>query len=168
MSRLDDVEGPSEEELFGASPVMDDVAANTFDMMVVGVVGLLTSNASADAHFDQDVADVLTDVAATGVHLVAFADMSETACARLREANPGLAIFEEFIVTGEEDITMDDPELWEIVEEVSRHLGGLSDALVIDAAPAHVMSAEQAGIEGLCVADADTLRTELRLRGVAC
>lgn len=63
-------------------------------------------------------------------------------------------------------MTKPDPEMWEILEEVTRHIGGLEDAVFIDDSSANVMSAEQAGLDALLFTDPDTLRDELLLRGL--
>ena len=77
-----------------------------------------------------------------------------------------LDLFEEIIVSGEEGVTKPDPEIWEILEEVTRHRGGLSDAVFIDDSAANVMGAEQAGLDAILFTDPDTLRDDLRLRGL--
>ena len=167
-SRLDEIEGPEESDLFAAEVVSDDVLANPLDMVIVGLTGLLLVKTDDPEHFrlDADALAVIEELVEKDVSLFALVDMDAAAYDRLRAEHPQLLVFEETVVTGEEHLAVTDEEMWEVVEEVTRHTGGLSDALYVDADPSFVMAAEQAGVDGVCVSDAATLRAELRLRGL--
>ena len=102
-----------------------------------------------------------------GVPLFALTNFSAELFEIARERHGEmLGLFEEIVVSGEEGVVKPDPEIWEILEEVTRHRGGLSDAVFIDDAPVNVMGAEQAGLDAVLFTDPVSLRAELRLRGL--
>lgn len=109
---------------------------------------------------------ILRELSDADVPLFAVTNFSADLFEIARERHEFLELFEEIVVSGEEGVMKPDPEIWEILEEVTRHVGGLSDAVFIDDTSENVMSAEQAGIDALLFTDADTLRDELLLRGL--
>lgn len=110
---------------------------------------------------------IVRELAEAGVPLFALTNFSAELFEVARSLHGDvLDLFEEIIVSGEEGVTKPDPEIWEILEEVTRHRGGLSDAVFIDDSAANVMGAEQAGLDAILFTDPDTLRDDLRLRGL--
>ena len=169
ISRLDDIDGPDEADLLDADFMSDDVLANPLDMIVMGVNGLLLTgpNKAGEYGFNAEIADVITELAATELPLFAVADMDPETYEKLAEQHPQLRLFEEVMFTSEENLLIDDEEMWEVIEETTQHEGGLGDALYVDAVAKNVMAGEQAGVDGICVTDETTLRAELRMRGLA-
>lgn len=110
--------------------------------------------------------EILRELSDAGVPLFAVTNFSADLFEVARSHHDFLDLFEEIVVSGEEGVMKPDPEMWEILEEVTRHVGGLSDAVFIDDVAENVMSAEQAGIDGLLFTDAPTLREDLLLRGL--
>ena len=110
--------------------------------------------------------EILRELSDAGVPLFALTNFNDELFVRTRQLHPFLDLFEEIIVSGEEGVTKPDAEIWEILEEVTRHVGGLSDAVFIDDSAVNVMGAEQAGIDAIQFTDPQSLRQELRLRGL--
>lgn len=110
--------------------------------------------------------EILKELHAAEVPLFALTNFNADLFEHAKEAHAFLDLFEEIIVSGEEGVIKPDEEIWEILEEVTRHVGGLSDAVFIDDSPVNVMGAEQAGIDALLFTDPDTLRQDLLLRGL--
>lgn len=167
--RLNDIDGPSEDDIFAADLMPEDVLANPLDMIVVSLNGLVLDGPNEDDEYwlDEDLMGVFKELSEKNVALFALADSSPEEYDWLREQFPDLLLFEETIITGEENLPVDDEEMWEVIEEATRHAGGLSDAFFVSAHANEVMAGEQAGVDGVVVTDAATLRAELRLRGLA-
>ena len=111
--------------------------------------------------------EVVRELADAGVPLFALTNFSAELFEIARSLHGDvLDLFEEIVVSGEEGVTKPDPEIWEILEEVTRHRGGLSDAVFVDDSPANVMGAEQAGLDAILFTDPESLRADLRLRGL--
>lgn len=152
----------------GGTPWSEIVAELTEHDAAVGEVGQAYVDHYADAirePIDGTVA-ILRELHEAQVPLFAVTNFSAELFPIARELHDFLELFEEIIVSGEEGVTKPDPEMWEILEEVTRHIGGLEDAVFIDDSSANVMSAEQAGLDALLFTDPDTLRDELLLRGL--
>lgn len=109
---------------------------------------------------------ILRELHEAEVPLFALTNFSAEMFELTREHHDFLDIFEEIVVSGEEGVIKPDPEIWEILEEVTRHVGGLSDAIFIDDSAENVMSAEQAGLDAILFTDPTSLREQLRLRGL--
>lgn len=77
-----------------------------------------------------------------------------------------LDLFEDIIVSGEEGVAKPDPEIFEILEERIRHLGGLDDCIFIDDSLVNVAAAHEAGLDAIHFTDPENLRQDLVVRGL--
>ncbi|WP_265446854.1 HAD family hydrolase [Flexivirga meconopsidis] len=77
-----------------------------------------------------------------------------------------LDIFEDIIVSGEEGVAKPDPEIFEVLEERVRHVGGLDDCVFIDDSLVNVQAAAVAGLDAIAFTSPEELRADLLVRGL--
>lgn len=113
----------------------------------------------------EESVQVLRELDAAGVPLVALTNWNADLFQRAVERYDFLEIFEDIVVSGEEGVVKPDPEIWEILAERTDHIGGLEDFLFIDDSLVNVQSAAEAGIDAVQFTGPDDLRQDLVVRG---
>ena len=75
-----------------------------------------------------------------------------------------LDLFEDIIVSGEEEVAKPDPEIFEVLEDRIGH--SLDDCVFIDDSPRNVEAAAAAGMDAIHFTDTGHLREDLHVRGL--
>lgn len=104
-------------------------------------------------------ADVVRELAAAGVRLLALTNWSAQTFPHARELFPVLAEFEAIVVSGEELLVKPDPQLFHRLFE--RHQVTPSTAAFVDDSPANVATAAGLGLHAVQFQDAERLRADL-------
>ncbi|MDE9366043.1 HAD family phosphatase [Luteipulveratus sp. YIM 133132] len=114
----------------------------------------------------EDTVAVLRDLHAQDVPLVALTNWSEELFPQALERFDFLDLFEDIIVSGEEGLAKPDAEIFEVLADRIRHLGGLDDCIFVDDSEANVQAAVAAGLDGILFTDTGHLREDLIVRGL--
>jgi 2-haloacid dehalogenase len=104
-------------------------------------------------------ADIVRELSAAGVRLLALTNWSAQTFPHARELFPVLAEFEGIVVSGEESMVKPDPRLFQRLFE--RHQVVPSSAVFVDDSAANVAAAADLGLTALQFSDAGTLRSDL-------
>ena len=104
-------------------------------------------------------ADVVRELAAAGVRLLALTNWSAETFPQARELFPILSSFEAIVVSGEERMIKPDPRLFQVLFD--RHDVEPTTSAFVDDAPANVAAAAELGLRALRFEDAGTLRQDL-------
>ena len=75
-----------------------------------------------------------------------------------------LSILDDVIVSGTEGVAKPDPRIFEVLRDRTGH--ELAELVFVDDKPDNVRAAREAGLDGIVFTDAETLRAELRTRGL--
>lgn len=125
------------------------------------------------AHFDkslvgeiEDTVAILKELHAAEVPLIALSNWSEELFPVAVKRFDFLDLFEDIIVSGEEGVAKPDPEIFEVLEDRVRHIGGLDDCVFIDDSEANVQAAMVAGLDAILFTDTGHLREDLLVRGL--
>ena len=107
----------------------------------------------------EGTAQVLTELRAAGVRLLALTNWSAETFPVARERFPSFALFEAIVVSGEHGIAKPDPALYRIL--LDRHEVDPATAVYVDDRPVNVEVAERLGMTGVVFEDAGRLRDDL-------
>ncbi|TWE12537.1 HAD family hydrolase [Rudaeicoccus suwonensis] len=121
--------------------------------------------ASLRGQIDGTVA-LLHELKAADVPLFALTNWAEETFPVALDRFDFLEAFEDIIVSGEEGVAKPDPEIFEVLEERIRHIGGLDDCIFIDDNLANVHAATMAGLDAIAFTTPDELRADLLVRGL--
>jgi 2-haloacid dehalogenase len=108
--------------------------------------------------------DVLRDLHAAGVRLLALTNWSAELFPVARGRFDFLELFEDILVSGEERLAKPDPRIFELLTERSGLPPGA--CVFVDDKPENVEAARAAGLDGIVFVDDGTLREQLRERGL--
>jgi len=108
--------------------------------------------------------DVLRDLHAAGVRLLALTNWSAELFPVARGRFDFLELFEDILVSGEERLAKPDPRIFELLTERSGLPPG--ECVFVDDKPENVEAARAAGLDGIVFVDDGTLREQLRERGL--
>jgi 2-haloacid dehalogenase len=108
--------------------------------------------------------DVLRDLHAAGVRLLALTNWSAELFPVARGRFDFLDLFEDILVSGEERLAKPDPRIFELLTERSGLPPGA--CVFVDDKPENVEAARAAGLDGIVFVDDGTLREQLRERGL--
>jgi 2-haloacid dehalogenase len=108
--------------------------------------------------------DVLRDLHAAGVRLLALTNWSAELFPVARRRFDFLELFEDIMVSGEERLAKPDPRIFELLTERSGLPPGA--CVFVDDKPENVEAARAAGLDGIVFFDDGTLREQLRERGL--
>jgi 2-haloacid dehalogenase len=108
--------------------------------------------------------DVLRDLHAAGVRLLALTNWSAELFPVARGRFDFLELFEDILVSGEERLAKPDPRIFELLTERSGLPPG--SCVFVDDKPENVEAARAAGLDGIVFVDDGTLREQLRERGL--
>ncbi len=108
--------------------------------------------------------DVLRDLHAAGVRLLALTNWSAELFPVARGRFDFLRLFEDILVSGEERLAKPDPRIFELLTERSGLPPGA--CVFVDDKPENVEAARAAGLDGIVFVDDGTLREQLRERGL--
>jgi len=110
-------------------------------------------------------ADILRELHAAGTPLIGLTNWSdELYHAHAPQRFEFLALFDDVIVSGTESLAKPDPAIYRLVEE--RTGTPLSRWVFVDDRADNVAAARELGMDGIVFTDAETLRRELRGRGL--
>ncbi|NHN55005.1 HAD family phosphatase [Calidifontibacter sp. DB0510] len=109
---------------------------------------------------------ILRELHSAGVRLFALTNWSEETFPEALKRHDFLELFDDIVVSGEEGVVKPDPEIYEVLAERLQHVAGLEDCVFIDDSLANVQGAMLAGLDAVQFTDPDTLRSELRARGL--
>jgi len=128
---------------------------------------ILAYRANFDRSLTGEIAatvDVLRDLHAAGVRLLALTNWSAELFPVARGRFEFLQLFEDILVSGEERLAKPDPRIFELLAERS----GLSpgECVFVDDKPVNVEAARTAGLDGIVFVDDGSLREQLRERGL--
>ncbi|YAL81979.1 HAD family hydrolase [Dermacoccaceae bacterium W4C1] len=125
-------------------------------------------------HFEQamtgeieDTVAVLKELHAAGVPLFALTNFSAELIGVALDKFDFLDLFEDIVVSGEEECIKPDPEIFEELESRVLHVAGLDDCIFIDDSEANVLAAQAHGMDAILFTDTGHLREDLRVRGMA-
>ena len=119
--------------------------------------------ASLTGQIDDTVA-LLHELHAAGVPLYALTNWSAELFPRALDRFEFLDLFEDIIVSGEEEVAKPDPEIFEVLEDRIGH--SLDDCVFIDDSPRNVEAAAAAGMDAIHFTDTGHLREDLHVRGL--
>ena len=108
--------------------------------------------------------DVLRDLHAAGVRLLALTNWSAELFPVARGRFDFLELFEDILVSGEERLAKPDPRVFALLTERSGLPPGA--CVFVDDKPENVEAARAAGLDGIVFVDDGTLREQLRERGL--
>jgi len=108
--------------------------------------------------------DVLRDLHAAGVRLLALTNWSAELFPVARGRFDFLELFEDILVSGEERLAKPDPRVFALLTERSGLPPGA--CVFVDDKPENVDAARAAGLDGIVFVDDGTLREQLRERGL--
>ena len=108
--------------------------------------------------------DVLRDLHAAGVRLLALTNWSAELFPVARGRFDFLRLFEDILVSGEERLAKPDPRVFALLTERSGLPPGA--CVFVDDKPENVDAARAAGLDGIVFVDDGTLREQLRERGL--
>ena len=108
--------------------------------------------------------DVLRDLHAAGVRLLALTNWSAELFPVARGRFDFLDLFEDILVSGEERLAKPDPRVFALLTERSGLPPGA--CVFVDDKPENVDAARAAGLDGIVFVDDGTLREQLRERGL--
>lgn len=109
-------------------------------------------------------ADLLRELHADGVRLLALTNWSAETFPHAREMFGFLELFEDIVVSGEEQLAKPDPAVFRLL--VDRFRLDPGGTVFVDDSPANVAAAAEAGLVALRFRDAVRLRAELRALGL--
>ena len=108
--------------------------------------------------------DVVRDLHRKGVPLFGLTNWSDELYPHAPERFEFLALLDDVVVSGTEGVAKPDVRIFEIVaERTGLPLDGL---VLVDDKPANVEAAVSAGMDGIVFTDAESLRADLRARGL--
>ena len=108
--------------------------------------------------------DVVRDLHRKGVPLFGLTNWSDELYPHAPERFEFLALLDDVVVSGTEGVAKPDARIFEIVaERTGLPLDGL---VLVDDKPANVEAAVSAGMDGIVFTDAESLRADLRARGL--
>ena len=119
--------------------------------------------ASLTGQIDDTVA-LLHELHTAGVPLYALTNWSAELFPRALDRFDFLDLFEDIIVSGEEEVAKPDPEIFEVLEDRIGH--SLDDCVFIDDSPRNVEAAAAAGMDAIHFTDTGHLREDLHVRGL--
>jgi 2-haloacid dehalogenase len=112
---------------------------------------------------DDNVA-LLRELHEAGVPLFGLTNWSHEMFPHALERFDFLALFEDIVVSGAEQVAKPDPAVFEVLR---RRVGRpLSECVFVDDSPANVAAATEAGMDAIRYADPEPLRPPLRERGL--
>ncbi|AKU16729.1 HAD family hydrolase [Luteipulveratus mongoliensis] len=114
----------------------------------------------------EDTVAILRELHQAKVPLFALTNWSEELFPKALDRFDFLDVFEDIIVSGEEEVAKPDPEIFEVLGERIRHVGGLDDCVFIDDSEANVQAATAAGLDAILFTDTGHLREDLIVRGL--
>ncbi|KNX37303.1 HAD family hydrolase [Luteipulveratus halotolerans] len=114
----------------------------------------------------EDTVAILRELHQAEVPLIALTNWSAELFPQALERFDFLDLFEDIIVSGEEGVAKPDPEIFEVLADRVRHLGGLDDCVFIDDSEANVQGATGAGLDAILFTDTGHLREDLIVRGL--
>lgn len=109
-------------------------------------------------------AEVLVDLSAVGVRLLALTNFSDELFAVTYPRFPVLQLFDGIVVSGTEGLVKPDPEIFRLL--LRRYRVEPGDAVFVDDTEANVDAAEELGLRGVHFTDAHQLRRSLRELGL--
>ncbi len=109
-------------------------------------------------------ADVLRELAASGLRLLALTNWSAESFPHALETYPVLGHFEGIVVSGAERLIKPDPRIFHVL--IERHRVDPTTAVFIDDSAANVAAAEALGFHALRFTDARGLRNDLTALGL--
>ena len=111
-----------------------------------------------------DTVEVLTELHAAGVRLLALTNWSAELFPVARRDFPFLGLFDDIIVSGEEQLAKPDARIFRVLE---RRAGvPLSDCVFVDDSARNVDAARALGMDAILFEDTGHLRTDLHARGL--
>lgn len=109
---------------------------------------------------------ILQELVEAQVPVFALTNWSAETFGRAEDRFEFLDVFEDIVVSGEEGVAKPDPEIFEVLEDRIRHVGGLDDCIFIDDSLANVQAAVGAGMDGIVFTSPEDLRADLQVRGL--
>ena len=107
----------------------------------------------------EGTADLLAELRAAGVRLLALTNWSAETFTPTRARYPVLDVFEGIVVSGAEKVLKPDPAIFELL--CTRYSVDPAEAEFVDDSEINVDSARRLGMRGVVVRDTDQLRAEL-------
>jgi 2-haloacid dehalogenase len=111
-----------------------------------------------------DSVDVLRELHAAGVRLFALTNWSRELFPNARRRFEFLGLFEDVVVSGEEELAKPDPRIFEAL--AARTGLPLADCVFVDDKPENVAAAAALGMDGIVFTHDGSLRPQLRSRGL--
>lgn len=111
-----------------------------------------------------DTVELLTELHAAGVRLLALTNWSAELFPVARKNFPFLGLFDDIVVSGEERMAKPDPLVFDLLERRARR--PLSRCVFVDDSPRNVEAARAAGMDAIVFTDSGHLRGDLHRRGL--
>ena len=112
----------------------------------------------------QDTVDLLTELHTQGVRLLALTNWSAELFPVARQGFPFLGLFDDIVVSGEEQLAKPDPAIFRVLE---RRAGvPLQQCVFVDDSARNVEAARSLGMDAILFTDTGHLRADLHARGL--